>query len=151
GSEQKITYDTIIVGAGLSGLSAAKELQHLGHRVLTLERNAYIGGRASVGLIGDERVPIDYGGAWLRGGPTNPLTSLVDALGLRRVRTNLDAPYYVYNTPAQAGQPDLAKPAEPADQALFDAAIKEFEEAVDLAARAQEYEHGLAQYACNAA
>src|SRR5215510_11660544 len=74
GSEQRITYDTIIVGAGLSGLSAAKELQHLGHRVLTLERNAYIGGRASVGLIG-ERAPIDYGGAWLHGVPTNPLTS----------------------------------------------------------------------------
>src|SRR5262249_20136512 len=151
GSEQKLTYDTIIVGAGLSGLSAAKELQHLGHRVLTLERNANIGGRASVALIGGERVPIDYGGAWLHGVPTNPLTSLVDTLGLQRVRTNLDAPYYVNNPPAEAGKPDRAKRAAPGDQALFDAAIEEFEEAVDLAAKAQEYEHGLARYACNSA
>jgi len=44
GSEGRIIYDTVIVGAGLSGLSAANELQHLGHRVLILERNADISG-----------------------------------------------------------------------------------------------------------
>ena len=151
GSEGAVVYDTIIVGAGLSGLTAAKELQHLGHRVLILERNAEIGGRASVGLIGDEKVPIDYGGAWLHGVPTNPLTSLVDALGFRRVRTELDAPYYIYNAPAGAGNPDLARRAEPRDQALFDEANEAYEEAVDLAARAQEHEYGLAQYTCVAA
>jgi len=151
GSDGRAVYDTIIVGAGLSGLSAAKELQHLGHRVLILERNADIGGRASVGWIGDEKVPIDYGGAWLHGVPTNPLTGLVDALGFGRVRTELDAPYYVYNTPTEAGKPDQATRAEPADEALFEEAIEVYEEAAGVAASAQEYEHGLAKYACSAA
>jgi monoamine oxidase len=143
--------DTIIVGAGLSGLSAARELQHLGHSVLLLERNAEIGGRASVGLIGDEKVPIDYGGAWLHGVPTNPLTSLVDSLGFMRVRTELNAPYYVYNLPDGGGKPDRAKRADPAALALFDGAVETYEEAVDLAAKAQEHEHGLAEYSCSAA
>jgi choline dehydrogenase-like flavoprotein len=65
-------YDTIVVGAGIAGLSAAKELRRLGHSVLILEANDRIGGRGFVGLIGEERVPIDYGGAWLHGVPTNP-------------------------------------------------------------------------------
>src|SRR5713226_8822115 len=77
-------YDVIIVGAGLSGLAAAKELIHLGHSVLILEANDRIGGRGYVGLIGDEKVPIDYGGAWIHAVSSNPLTPLVDALGFRR-------------------------------------------------------------------
>src|SRR5215471_14236412 len=88
-------YDTIVVGAGIAGLTAAKELRRLGHSVLILEANDRIGGRGFVGLIGDERVPIDYGGAWLHGVPTNPLTGLVDALGFSRARTDLTASYYV--------------------------------------------------------
>lgn len=149
-----VTYDTIIVGAGISGLSAARELRHLGHRVLILERNAEIGGRASVGLIGAGKVPIDYGGAWLHGIPTNPLTSLVDSLGLQRVRTELNAPYYVYRIPAgppNPEKPDLAKRANPVEQALFDEAVEQYEAAVDLAAKTAEQGHALAQYACSAA
>jgi len=75
----------------------------------------------------------------------------VDALGFQQVRTELDAPYYIYNAPAEAGKPDRARRAERADQALFDEANEEYEEAVDLAARAQEHEYGLARYTCGAA
>jgi hypothetical protein len=97
-------YDTIVVGAGIAGLSATKELRRLGHSVLILEANDRIGGRGFVGLIGDEGVPIDYGGAWLHGVPTNPLTGLVDALGFLRARTDLAAPYYIDGHPADEKQ-----------------------------------------------
>src|SRR5215470_17260997 len=88
-------FDVIIVGAGIAGLSAAKELQHLGRSILILEANNRIGGRAYVGYIGNDRVPIDYGGAWIHGVPTNPLTPMVDSMGFKRERTELDLPYFV--------------------------------------------------------
>ena len=39
-------YDTIIIGAGLAGLTAAAQLAQAGHRTLVLERNSQVGGRA---------------------------------------------------------------------------------------------------------
>ena len=133
-------YDTIVVGAGIAGLSAAKELRRLGHSVLILEANDRIGGRGFVGLIGDERVPIDYGGAWLHGVPTNPLTGLVDMLGFLRARTDLAASYYVDGHPADEKQ-----------MKRFEAAIQEFESSLGLAAASEESHHALVKYACSAA
>lgn len=133
-------YDTIVVGAGIAGLSAAKELRRLGHSVLILEANDRIGGRGFVGLIGDEGVPIDYGGAWLHSVPTNPLTGLVDALGFLRARTDLAAPYYVDGHPADEKQ-----------MKRFEAAVQEFEGSLGLAAAAEGSHHALVEYACSAA
>jgi monoamine oxidase len=133
-------YDVIIVGAGLSGLTAAKELIHLGHSVLILEANDRIGGRGYVGQIGDQKVPIDYGGAWIHGVSTNPLTSLVDAMDFRRSRSELNVPYYVNGQRASEEQTKL-----------FNEALEEFEEAAGLAAAAEESEHAVAEYACSAA
>jgi polyamine oxidase len=138
-------YDVIIVGAGLAGISAAKELIHLGRSVLILESNDRIGGRGYVGLIsagepGAPKVPIDYGGAWIHGVATNPLTQMVDAAGFIRTRSELDVPYYVDGNRANAGQ-----------QKLFEEALEEYEHAAHLAAATEESQHELAEYACGAA
>lgn len=130
-------YDVIVVGAGIAGLSATKELQHLGHSVLVLETNNRIGGRAYVGYIGDDKVPIDYGGAWIHGIPTNPLTGMVDSMGFKRQRTELNLPYFING-----------KEASEEEQKVFDHALEEYEDAVRLAAMSVEDQQALAEFAC---
>jgi monoamine oxidase len=56
-------YDAIVVGAGLAGLTAARELGRLGHSVMVLEGRARLGGRLwTHGFAGRE---VEYGGAFV--------------------------------------------------------------------------------------
>lgn len=131
-------YDTLIVGAGLSGLTASKELRRLGHKVLVLEANDRIGGRGYTEDVSG--VPIDYGGAWLHGVPTNPLVPLADALGFTRKRTELDAPYFVDG-----------RQASDAEQALFNAAYERYGAAIEQGAVAIEHQAAVAGRFCDVA
>lgn len=137
-------YDTIVVGAGLAGLTAAKELDRLGRSVLVLEATHRIGGRGWTGQVaagapGEPPVPIDYGGAWLHGVPTNPLTTAVDLLGFERVRSELDAPFYADGR--WATREDLE---------LFYETYEAYEEALAAAAARIEHESALAEEVCAA-
>lgn len=57
------SWNVIIVGAGFAGLKAALELQKAGKRVLILEAQDRVGGRAKYGEICGQA--IDTGGQWL--------------------------------------------------------------------------------------
>ncbi|MGC2694614.1 MAG: NAD(P)/FAD-dependent oxidoreductase [Candidatus Angelobacter sp.] len=138
GNNRARRFDVIVIGAGIAGLSATRELQHLGHSVLILEANNRIGGRAYVGYIGDGKVPIDYGGAWIHGISTNPLTGMVDAMGFQRERTQLDLPYFVNGNEASKEE-----------QEVFDEAVKEYEKSVELAATSVEDQYALSEFACS--
>ena len=43
----KSAYDTVIIGSGLAGLTAANKLAKLGHKVLVLEHHYNLGGLAT--------------------------------------------------------------------------------------------------------
>ncbi|MCE7980276.1 MAG: FAD-binding protein [Caldilinea sp. CFX5] len=80
---------TIVIGAGIAGLAAARLLVDRGRRVIILEGRNRIGGR-----IWSERswpnAPLDLGASWIHGVRGNPLTALADALKLPRKATDFE-------------------------------------------------------------
>lgn len=80
--------EVIVIGAGVSGLAAARTLADDGYSVILLEGRDRIGGRVwtdqSLGL------PLDLGASWIHGTFLNPLTRLADRIGAKRVETDYD-------------------------------------------------------------
>ncbi len=74
--------DTIVVGAGAAGLSAARILQRGGLTVRILEAKNRVGGRAFTDHE-SLAVPFDHGCTWLSAGPYNPLLKLAKEDGFR--------------------------------------------------------------------
>ena len=74
----------IVIGAGLAGLTAAKELSRAGSDVVVLEARDRVGGRVEGGVIDGH--PVELGGTWLGAGHEE-MYSLVDQLGLSTFRT----------------------------------------------------------------
>ncbi|WP_157416579.1 flavin monoamine oxidase family protein [Agromyces allii] len=73
-------FDTVIVGAGVAGLTAARLLHAAGQRVVVVEARDRIGGRTWT-----DRSPgfsVDRGASWIHGLDGNPLTDLVEAFGM---------------------------------------------------------------------
>jgi monoamine oxidase len=58
------SVDVAVIGAGLSGLGAARGLADGGHEVIVLEARDRVGGRLLNATLGD-RVVVDVGGQWV--------------------------------------------------------------------------------------
>ena len=80
-------FDAIVVGAGFSGLNAARTLRSHDKNVLVLEARDRVGGRTKRGQIAG--LDIDLGGMWLAPSQTR-LAMLADQMHVARYPTFLD-------------------------------------------------------------
>ncbi|KAL6838197.1 hypothetical protein ACP4OV_031979 [Aristida adscensionis] len=78
----------LVVGAGLAGLAAARQLRRFGLRVLVLEGRARPGGRVYTTRLGEDKAAVELGGSVITGIHANPLGVLARQLGvpLHKVR-----------------------------------------------------------------
>lgn len=79
----------IVVGAGMAGLAAARELHDAGHHVMVLEGRQRLGGRVFTSREWPE-APMDLGASWIHGPRGNPLSALADAARAPRRATDSD-------------------------------------------------------------
>ena len=103
-SEQK---QIVVIGAGLAGLAAARQLQQMGHDVVVVEARERVGGRIWTSTKWED-IPVDFGATWIHGVRRNPITELADEIQASRLSTSYDR-YVLY---ASGGQ--LASSAEEA-------------------------------------
>ena len=81
-SERPLTdFDTLIVGAGVAGLTAGRILARDGRRVAILEARDRLGGRVWTSRADGEVV--DHGASWIHGIDGNPVADAVTAFGMR--------------------------------------------------------------------
>ncbi len=73
------SFDVLVVGAGMAGLTAARRLVEMGRRVAVLEAQDRVGGRILTVRVGDEAV--ELGAEFVHGRPPE-LIALIEEAGL---------------------------------------------------------------------
>lgn len=80
----------LVVGAGVAGLTAARDLAAAGVPVQVIEGRDRIGGRLWTSQEWPD-VPVDLGASWIHGLTGNPITALAEQAGARTAATDYDS------------------------------------------------------------
>ncbi|OSM44723.1 flavin monoamine oxidase family protein [Nesterenkonia sp. PF2B19] len=94
--------DTIVVGAGVAGLTAARLLARAGRSVIVLEARDRIGGRVHTAH------GLDLGASWIHGVDDNPVAAAAAALGMPMIEFTVGG-YQVDGRPIAYFGPDGAR------------------------------------------
>jgi monoamine oxidase len=94
--------DTIVVGAGVAGLTAARLLQRAGWRVVVLEARDRIGGRVHTDRTYGAN---DLGASWIHGVVDSPVAEAVRAFGMPTIEFTVGS-YQVDSRPIAYFGPD---------------------------------------------
>ncbi|WP_214468192.1 flavin monoamine oxidase family protein [Microbacterium flavescens] len=108
-------FDTIVIGAGVSGLTAARLLASEGRRVVVLEARDRVGGR----VVSDRRYGFatDLGASWIHGITDSPVAAAAEALGMRTVEFTVGG-YQPYSRPIAYYGPDGRRLSDDATRAF---------------------------------
>nr|WP_045250521.1 NAD(P)/FAD-dependent oxidoreductase [Microbacterium azadirachtae] len=84
-----VLSDSVVIGAGIAGITTARLLRQAGQNVVILEARDRIGGRMWTDR--DAGFPVDRGASWIHGLIGNPLTPLVESLNIRTLEFTVGA------------------------------------------------------------
>jgi len=118
-------FDTIVVGAGVAGLTAARLLQTQGRRVVILEARDRIGGRVVTDRTGEAT---DVGASWIHGITDSPVAAAAQAFEMRMVEFTVGG-YQPDSRPIAYYSPDAGR-LDPDETARFVADIHAVDEAL---------------------
>jgi monoamine oxidase len=84
------TYDVIVVGAGLSGLQAAYDVQQAGLSCVVLEARDRVGGKTWTVPLASGKGCVDIGAAWTNDTNQTHIYALTKRFGIELVKQNTE-------------------------------------------------------------